>query len=1102
MQLPWRSLGLLAGFLIAGPVRPSQLRAQQAVTISGRVTNEAGAPLSLASVYIETLGLGTQTAEDGRYQLVVPAARVRGQQVSLGVRAIGFRNTSTLITLSGGAISQDFTLAANPLRLGEVVVTGSGTTTTVEKLGNTINSVKSEEVQKSNEPNIVNALAAKAPGVEITSQAGDPGAGSSIIIRGLKTIQGDGQPLFVIDGQPIDNSTLNTSEFPDASTAYSNRAADINPNDIESIEILKGAAASAIYGARAAQGVVLITTKSGRAGQTRYSFRSSFGWDDVNQAIPLQRSFGRGQFGSAASAACEEAGCYPTSSSWGPALDGGTPTFNHWDEAFRTGRSYDNVLSVSGGDDRRTFFASLGNTYQNGTIVGSNDKYNRTTARLKATQFFGNKLRVGGNIAYMDVRARYIQKGNNLNGILLGLARTPPDFDNFPYLIDGMHRSYRYPNPANTTDDRVYDNPFWVINEDRNTSDVNRAIGNFDISWDPLRWLNVKYTFGADYSSDQRIEGLPPQSSGDALTGQIWQGNYDNLQLDHNVVATAEKRWSDALNTSLTLGQNLNSRDLRQVQAKGTTYIDPKLFTLNNTVSSNLQPQNFSSLVRVAGYFAQAGVDLWDQVYLTAAVRADQSSTFPAADRTNWYPKASLAWNAFGTGSRGAVGPLSYLKLRAAYGAVGREPLAYQILDAFSGGAQGLDFGGGSTSPTQNGLGGLVSDTVKGAPSLKPERTAEFEAGFDFGLFNQRINGGVTLYDAKTTDVIFFLPVPVSTGFKNVTSNGGEITNKGVEVQLNARALEYDNFRWEIGVNWATNKNKLTELQGAEYVGLTGGFGNSVAVRGEPIGSMYGTDWVRCRYGVADADNVQATSLGESTDINAHCRAANAPNGALFVDENGFPLLDPANRVLGDPNPDWISGIRNNFTLFKKFQVSTLIDVKKGGVNWNGTRLALQRFGTAGNTAVRATCGQVSSDGSSCDRWEGNEKIFGQTIEKSPGVVGPGAGMSVPIGENWWREDLGNNFNGPTGQGIEDAGYVKLREISAAYVWENRRVRDLTGFTSIELRLSARNLKTWSDYSGVDPETNLEGSFGIGRGQDYFNNPQTRSFIFTVLLSH
>jgi TonB-linked SusC/RagA family outer membrane protein len=1088
-------LAVLTVSLGSAAVQPHQLQAQDPITVSGRVTNDAGAPLSLASVYIEVLGLGTQTADDGRYSIVIPAARVRGQQVALGVRAIGFRSTTSLVTLTGTTISKDFSLTANPLRLGEIVVTGSGTSTTVEKLGNSINSVKSEEVQKSNEPNIVNALAAKAPGVEVTSQAGDPGAGSSIIIRGLKTIEGDGQPLFVIDGQPIDNSSLKTGDFADASTAISNRAADINPNDIESIEILKGAAASAIYGARAAQGVVLITTKSGRSGQTRYSLRSSSTFDDVNRRLPLQRSFGRGQGGSAGAAACSGPGCYPTASSWGAKLDPGAETFDHWDEAFATGHTFDNVLSFSGGDDRRTFFASAGNTFQNGTIVGDNDRYNRSTARLKATQLVGNKLRLGGNISYMDVRTRYVQKGNNLNGLLLGLARTPPDFNNFPYVVDGLHRSYRYPSPANATDDRVYDNPFWVINRDKNTSDVNRAIGNFDITWDALSWLNVKYTFGADYASDQRLEGLPPQSAGDALTGQLWQGTYDNLQLDHNLVATAEKKWKPSFATTLTLGQNLNSRDLRQVLSKGTTYIDPDLFTLNNTVNSNLQAQNYNSLVRVAGYFAQGGIDLWEQLYLTAAVRADQSSTFPKENRTNYYPKASVAWNAIGSNSRGAIGPLSYVKLRAAYGAVGREPTAYQILDAFSGAAIGLDYGGGSTSPTQNGTGGLVSSLVKGAPTLKPERTGEAEAGFDFGLFKQRIDGTVTYYNAKTTDVIFSLPVPVSTGYQNVTSNGGEITNKGLEVSLNARAVDRPSLRWEVGVTWAKNKNKLTELQGADYVGVTGGFGVSTAVKGEPLGAFYGTDWVRCRYEVADADNHYTNLAGADVDINALCRSGNAPNHSLYVDEDGFPGIDAANRVLGNPNPDWMSGIRNNFTLFRKLQISSLVDVKKGGVNWNGTRLALQRFGTYGNTAARAICDEDLN----CT---GNEQTFGVTIEKSPGVVGPGANTAVPVGENWWRAGLGNNFNGPTGQGVENSGYVKLREISVAYTWENRRVREMTGFNSIDFRLAGRNLHTWADYIGIDPETNLEGAYGIGRGQDYFNNPQTRSFIFTVSFNH
>jgi len=1074
------------------PVTPTVASAQQGATITGRVTGEAQNPIANATVFIGALGVGTQTGSDGRYSLTVPAARVTNQSATIAVRAIGFKQATATITLRSGNIAQDFTLESNPLRLGEVVVTGAGTTTTNEKLGNTVNSVKGSEVLRSNEVNIVNALAAKAPGVDITAQAGDPGAGSTIIIRGLKTIQGNGQPLFVVDGSPIDNSTNATSEFADASTAYSNRAGDINPNDIESIEVLKGAAAAAIYGARAANGVILITTKSGRAGATRYNLRSNYSFDDVNRDLPLQMQYGRGQFGDASFGVCSEAGCYPTSSTWGPKIAAGTPVYDHWGEAFRTGHVFDNALSISGGDDRRQFFLSAGRLDQQGTINSPNSWYDRSTLRLKASQSLTEKLRIGGNIAYSDVRMALVQKGNNLNGLLLGLARTPPDFNNFPYKVNGLHRSYRYPNPANSTDDRVYDNPFWVMNEARNTSQVGRAFGNLQIDYEPLSWLQVKYTLGTDYNSDERLEGLPPQSSGDALTGQLWQGTYNYLELDHNLIATATKAWNSNFNTSLTVGQNLNARDINQVQVKGTTFIDPSLFTLNNMVSSNLQPQNFESKTRIAGYFVQGQADLWNKVFLTVALRADQSSTFPKKDRTNYYPKASLAWNLIGGANSGGSGFINYLKARTAYGTVGREPFAYQILDSYTGSPASFAYGGGSTNPTQAGIGGLTSSTTRGAPTLKPERTAELEAGFDFGIWNSKIDGTLTYYDAKTTDVIFSLPTPASTGYSSALSNGGAINNKGWELQLNWRAFEMRNVSGEFGASFARNQNKVTALNGATYVGVVGGFGVSTVVAGQPVGAFYGTDWARCRYDVADAENVVG-----GVDINALCRTAKAPDKSLYVAADGFPIQDDANRVLGNPNPDYQLGLRSSFTFWKKVTVNGLLDIKQGGVNWNGTRLALQRFGTSAYTAPRADCKRVSGN-LVCT---GNEMVFGKDIEKSPGIVGPGANKAVPVGENWWRAGLGNNFNGPTGQGVEDGSYIKLREIGVSYNVTGGWIRRLAGFSSADLRIAGRNLGLWTDYKGIDPETNLLGSLGIGRGQDYFNSPQNRAVVISVGLN-
>jgi TonB-dependent SusC/RagA subfamily outer membrane receptor len=270
---------------------PAFAAAQQGATISGKVTSEAGTPLASVSVFIEGMNLGTITRDDGAYTIAVPAARATGQQATLTARLIGYKSESAPITLSGN-VTHDFVLAANPLRLGEVVVTGAGTESTREAVGTVINTVDSALIQRSNEPNVVNAIAGKAPNVNITSQSGEPGASSYIRIRGIKSLSGNAQPLFIVDGIPIDNSTVATGAST-GSTVAPNRASDIDPNDIESINILKGPAAAAIYGAAASEGVILITTKSGKSGPTRFSLRSSYSFDDVNRDIPLQTKFGQ-----------------------------------------------------------------------------------------------------------------------------------------------------------------------------------------------------------------------------------------------------------------------------------------------------------------------------------------------------------------------------------------------------------------------------------------------------------------------------------------------------------------------------------------------------------------------------------------------------------------------------------------------------------------------------------------------------------------------------------------------------------------------------------------------------------------------------------------
>lgn len=1075
-------VGLAAGATAgtAVTVAPRIAAAQQPVTIAGTVQNEAGVPLQAVTVAIPALGVGAQTNAQGRYTLSVPGARAAGQSVEMQARLVGYKAGTATVTLTAGAtITRNFALVVNPLRLSEVVVTGSGTSTTREKLGTSVSTVSNEAITKATEANVVNALAAKATGVEITSSAGDPGAGSGIVIRGFKTIEGNGQPLFVVDGTPIDNSTV-VSEFSDAEVSYANRALDINPNDIESVEILKGAAAASIYGLRAANGVVLITTKSGKAGQNRFTFSSVGTADEVNRTIELQQKFGRGTNGTTPTCGTNSL-CQLRS--WGAAIPNGTRTFDHAKDIFRTGAQFDNNLQMSGGDANRTFFLSAGWFDQQGIAKGPNSSLTRYSGRLKGTQNISPTLRIGGNILYTDLNQRALQKGNNLNGLMLGATRQPADFNPLPYKTpEGWQRAWSFPTVTRPGVYQIFDGPYWVANEQRNTSDVGRSIGNVSVDWTPRSWFSLAYSLGADYGNEARVVGLPPYSSGDANTGQMYQATNTNLIVDHNLLATFSKQVAKSVNGRVVFGQNLNHSNFRSLQVKGTGFIDPALFTLNNVISTNLQPQNFESTVNIAGYFTQVEADLWDQLYLSAGIRADQSSALAKENRTAYFPKGSVAWNAAKLlGLEDEKGILSYLKVRAAYGEVGRQPFAYQILTNLSAGAAAFAFGGGSTNTSQAGNPGLVYSSLQGNSNLKFERTGEMEAGFDFGLLSQRIDGSVAWYDATSRNVIFGISVPGSTGFTNQASNDARVRNRGWEVSLNGRILQRQNFDWDVGVNFTRNRNRVVTLGGSEFVGAVGGFGVSTVVAGQPIGTFYADDFVRCRkgdtYGGISADIPAAT-------LTSLC--ASAPEGALYINANGFPEYDGRNKVIGDPNPDYLMGIRTGFSYKRRLRFSALLDVRRGGDVWNGTRLALQSYGTSIYTIDR-----------------GGQFTFGKDVPGMPSgpVVGPGAGRAVTVGENWWRTGLGNNFNGPTSQGVEDGGFTRLREISIAYTADNPWVRRHLRMSSVDLRLAGRNLALWTNYQGIDPETNLTGPLGAGRGIDYFNSPNTRSWVVNLQLN-
>lgn len=1094
---------LIAAIALVGLV--SSGAAQQPITVTGHVKSEEGAPLAGATVSIPSLRVSTTSRPDGSYGLLVPADQ-EGQPATLMVRAIGFKPQTTEITIAPGGAVQDFSLAANPLQLGEIVVTGAGTVSEVEKLGSVRNSVDSSLISRSNETNVVTALSAKAPNVEVTSTSGDPGASTSIRIRGANTLGSTGEPLFVVDGVPIDNSTVTTTTFDGTGfggqqgTASSNRASDINPADIESVEILKGAAAGSLYGARAGQGVILITTKRGHAGPTTYSLSSSLSVNDVHRFPALQRIYGQGDadsLGVPTSDPCAPGAaidCSGTGDSWGPALTPGTPTFDHAREMFTTGLATDNTLTIAGGNDRTLFYLSGSYTNQDGTFVGPQNSYKRYSFRLKGSQRVRDNFTIGGNVAYSNSDGRFVQKGSNFSALTLGSWRTPPEFDNRIYLdpTTGMHRSYRFPNPSASSfgDTRGYDNPFFSANVPVSTAIADRVFGNVSLDYVPASWLRFNYTLGVDYSGDDRLQGQPQTSSNTpSPLGQVIKVNIVNQQVDHNLTGTATYKLGQSLGGSFTLGQNLNTRSLREIGGVGNALLAPEPFSLTNT-ASQLPPIDNETKVRIEGYFGQGTLDISDQLFLKAGLRYDGASTFAQDKLRSWYPSGSVAWEfTRQTGDLG--GKLTYGKLRAAYGEVGTQPNPYLTVFSFLSGGTFQDGWGGTLTASQNGFGGLFSDTTR-ATQLKPERTRELELGTDLGLFHDVADLSFTWYRRTSKDVILTLPVPATTGFINAASNGAEIRNAGTEWALNIRPITRRDFSWDLGFLLSTNRNRVVSLAGAQFVsyGGVGGFALSVAEVGQPVGAFRDYDYIRCGRGItildpasnevsvdvlcgADANSKQALFINDGTYSNTGLDAGEGP---------GYPLLDPNSRIVGDPNPKWTGSIRSGLR-FGKISVSGLLDIRHGGLVYNGTHGALNAIGTS----------KESGD------LRGKSVVFGQDFMKGS-VAGPGVGTSAVLDQNWFQNYY-NTFLFPGAVFYESASFVKLREVSIGYTLTGGFVSRTLGLSSMDLRVAGRNLAVWAPYTGADPETNLSGADTGARGIDWFNNPQTRSFVFSVTMN-
>jgi outer membrane receptor protein involved in Fe transport len=420
---------------------------------------------------------------------------------------------------------------------------------------------------------------------------------------------------------------------------------------------------------------------------------------------------------------------------------------------------------------------------------------------------------------------------------------------------------------------------------------------------------------------------------------------------------------------------------------------------------------------------------------------------------------------------------LSYGKARLSYGETGKEPGVYSTNTVLSSGSFGSGYGD-VTKATQGGFGGLLSSGTRGNPNLKPERQKEIEGGLDFGFFDQMADAGITHYDNHSTDVILSVPRPATSGFSGQQLNGAALRSKGWEATLNVRPITRKNFAWDFGAQWAQNKTTIEDLQGALFVGAGGGSFAEASPQAVVGGTFVyrGLGFGRC--GMSQQSALRDNKNAVITDFDSQC--AGKERGTLYIDATGFPVKDPTIRQVADPNPRWTGGLHTNMR-FGNWQLSGLVDHKQGGQIMNTTKGSLYNFGTHKDTEKRDV-----------------NEVFGTDLLKGP-VTGPGAGTPVLIGESWYTGNGTANSN-IVEEFAEDGTYTKLREITIAYTLDNAFVRR-AGFSSVDIRVAGRNLKTWSSYSGLDPETNLAGASALLQGYDFFNMPQTRSFVLSFGLN-
>lgn len=1049
---------LLAAFLFIS----LQALQSQNRTISGKVTSsEDKNGIPGVTVLIKGTTTGTITDIDGKYSLTVtPAAKV------LVYSYVGMKTKEIAI---GASNIIDVELTPDVMNMEAVVVTAIGVKRTEKSLGYSATQISGEEVTKTQDRSVINSLQGKVAGVNITTASSNPGASTRVFSRGFHSLTGSNGVLYVIDGVPVNNAAIGSTDL-NGGTDFGNRVNDINPDDVESMTFLKGSAGTVLYGSRAANGVIVITTKKGKMGVGQPSkktptimFTSTFMAESPLMLPEYQNEFGEGFFGEPD---------LIENTSWGPKFDGKDRVWgwivdnsqqikpynalesnvkDFWD----VGKTWENSISIQNGNENTSYYFSYSNVDADGIFPTGSDSYKRNTLSLRGTANLPNNFSSAVSVNYIKKQSHFVPTGQD-QSVYDNVMQTPRDIS----IVDQEDYNNKFNNLDNFYNGYAA-NPYYVLNEHGNKFNEDRVFGNVELGYKFCPWLNINWRVGADVANSQLKEWraitdyVRNDYNDDA--GRVIEQTFFTNELNSDLMLNFQKPIGKSFEIRALLGWNINQRNTKSTYAEVIGLTQPFFYNLSNS-SSVPSVTEATLLRRLTGVYGSIDLSFKSYLFLTFNARNDWSSTLPEKNNSYFYPGVNLSW-VFSDAIPAIQKVIPYGKIRVGWSQTGNDANPYLIYSVFTqanyfDGYRGLDW-------PMSGVNGFTIGNTIGNPNLQPEISTEIEAGTDLRFFQNRLAIDFTYYFRKTTDLIYPVPLPYSSGYRFQVMNLGEMTNKGVELMVTVTPVKTKNFKWEISYNFAKNYNKLVELNPElEKVDLGGtsrlGF---VAVPGMPLGVFEG-----------DAP------LYDS-------------DGHIVVDNQGLPVIASEKEIYGDCQYKYTMGAGTSVS-WKGLSLSIAFDIRQGGYLYSRTKEMMYFAGTNPETTDN-------------DR---QPFIIPNSVTEDPDNPGEYIENTVAISHH--NQSLYAYYDQTRGAGgfgktfLVDKSFVKLRSVVLSYSLPKKWM-DKTPFGDIQISLIGRNLLIWTaaDNRYIDPELTTFGNDLNAEYGEFSASPSTRSYGVSLKLT-